>query len=173
MNITDLDQYKTGGYAPDYPGNIRVLYAPVDEVHQALVNLVRSAQSSLVIAMYGFDDQELADAIREKLHDPGVFVQLTLDSSQAGGVHERAILAEENYPASSIAIGRSERGAIMHLKRIVLDGLIVIGGSTNWSEGGEAKQDNELTVVVDRAVAAEARARIDAIHSHMLAVAKK
>ncbi len=166
--LTGLDQYKTGGWPHDYPPSIRVLYAPVDDVHGALLHLITSAKSSLIIAMYGFDDPNLADAIREKLADPTCYVQLTLDSSQAGGVHEREILAQENYPASCIAVGRSEKNQIMHLKRIVIDSLITIGGSTNWSDGGESKQDNELTVVADRAVAAEARARIDAIHAHML-----
>lgn len=169
--LDTLTQFKAGGWPHDYPPHVRVLYAPVDDVHGALLHLVESATTSLIVALYGFDDQELADVIRTKLADPTCYVQLTLDSSQAAGVHEREILAAENYPASSIAIGRSESGAIMHLKRIVLDGLITIGGSTNWSASGEGKQDNELTVVADRAVAAEARARIDQIHAHMLSVA--
>lgn len=173
MALRDVDFQALGNlkhtpYVPGYPTNTLTFYSPVDDVHGVLVKLVKSASKSLVIAMYGFDDQELADAIAEKLNDEHVHVQLTLDSSQAGGVHERKLLAQESYPASSVAVGRSEKGAIMHMKLLIVDGLDVVTGSTNWSDGGEAKQDNQLTVIRDPYVAAEARARVDAVHTNML-----
>lgn len=172
-DLTALSQYKTGGFPAGYPSGYRAFYSPVDRVHEVMRDVVASAQHSVIICMYGFDDDELADIIHAKLADPSIVVQLTLDSSQAAGKHERLILEREQYPASSVAIGRSERGAIVHLKLIVVDGEIVISGSTNLSGSGEGLQDNICEVIQDPFVAAEARSRIDAIHQHILQAAAR
>lgn len=168
VSLANLDEFRSTPTPANYPPNIRRLYSPIDKVHDALAHLLRFAEQSIVVAMFGFDDPDLAAILDGKLRSPHCYVQLTLDSSQAGGVHERALLNTEAYPSNSIAIGRSEHGAIMHLKQIVIDGYYTICGSTNWSTGAEVKQDNEITVIADHVIAAEARTRMDCIHANIL-----
>lgn len=167
LAITDLDQFKTTPVVAGYPVNFRRFYAPVDQVKPALAYILAAAQHSLIISMYGFDDPDLADIIKQKLADENVFVQLTLDKSQAAGAHEKLLLEKENYPASSIAIGTSEHHRIIHMKLFVVDSLFTVAGSTNLSVSGETLQDNEMTVHQDPFVAAEATNRLNHLHAYV------
>jgi phosphatidylserine/phosphatidylglycerophosphate/cardiolipin synthase-like enzyme len=121
--------------------------------------------------MYGYDDDELDAIIREKLDEPYVYVQMSLDKSQAGGKHEKEILSKwsnEEF-GNSIAIGTSSvKHAISHLKVLVVDGVYTVMGSTNWSISGESEQDNQLTLSRNAVVAAELRAVLDLNHDWML-----
>jgi phosphatidylserine/phosphatidylglycerophosphate/cardiolipin synthase-like enzyme len=132
--------------------------------------LLASTQKSIVLNMYGYDDDELNDIIMSKLNDEHVYVQMSLDKSQAGGVHERQLLAKWNNDliGNSIAIGQSTKGAISHMKIVIVDGVYTVRGSTNWSLAGEQKQDNELTVHNNAVIAAETRAELDRNHDAML-----
>jgi phosphatidylserine/phosphatidylglycerophosphate/cardiolipin synthase-like enzyme len=163
-NFADLAKYAARPFPLGYPVDSHVtLYAPDDNLHGALGFLIDAVEHSLSLAMYGFDDDTLATSILRKLQDPKIYVQLVLDSSQAAGAHEKALLATMNYPSNTVVIGRSEKGAIMHLKTGSIDGLQCFSGSTNWSDSGEGKQDNELTFVQEPLIAFRTRHKIDLI----------
>jgi phosphatidylserine/phosphatidylglycerophosphate/cardiolipin synthase-like enzyme len=164
QNFSDLVAFAASPFDTGYPVNDHItLYSPEDNVHGALSHLIESATSSIALAVYGFDDDALATAILRKLQDEKVYVLLVLDSSQAAGKHEAALLKTVNFPTNSVVIGRSEKNAIMHEKLMVVDGLDSVDGSTNWSESGESKQDNSLVITRHPLVAARARTRIDRI----------
>lgn len=168
MQLTDLDKFKKSGFLPGYPVNFRKFFSPVDDVHGALKMVLDSAYHSLIIAMYGYDDDELHHIILGKCINPNIYVSMALDSSQAGGKHERTLLQSDvDVISTHVVTGRSERGAIMHMKAVVVDGLWIIDGSTNWSTSGETKQDNQLTITQDAVAAAELTSRIMIIHDHM------
>jgi phosphatidylserine/phosphatidylglycerophosphate/cardiolipin synthase-like enzyme len=164
-----LDAFRAVPRAHGYPDNLHHLFAPVDQVHAALVALCSSASVSIAGAMYGWDDDEIDALFRGKLDNAHIPVTLALDKTQAGGIHERTILARwrPDLVGNAVVIGQSAKHAISHDKMIVLDGLVTVAGSTNLSDSGESKQNNEATIVWDAVFAAEARARIDLIHDQM------
>jgi phosphatidylserine/phosphatidylglycerophosphate/cardiolipin synthase-like enzyme len=156
-----------------YPEDFRTFWSPRDNVHGMLVSLLSSTQHSLVLNMYGYDDEELDAIIHDKLLSEHIYVQMSLDKTQAGGKSESALLqkwfALNHSLGASIAVGTSAVGhAISHLKICIVDGIYTIRGSTNWSLSGEGKQDNELTLSRNAVIAAETRAVLDLNHDWML-----
>jgi phosphatidylserine/phosphatidylglycerophosphate/cardiolipin synthase-like enzyme len=168
----DLAQYKAEKrFLDGYPPDQRSFFSPRDDVHPLLASLLAGAQHSLVLNMYGYDDDELDGIIRAKLDEDHVYVQMSLDKSQSGGKHESAILKEWSNSdfGNSIAIGTSSvHHAISHLKVLIVDGVYTVTGSTNWSISGEAEQDNQLTLNRNAVVASELRAILDLNHDWML-----
>lgn len=170
LSWAGLGQYKrVGVFGDTYPSLMRRFFAPGDDVHGVLMAVLSSARLSVAGSMYGYDDDEVNALLLKHAHDPLLPVQLALDKSQAGGVHEKALVAEwpHDVIGNSLVIGQSVKHAINHLKLFVIDGVYTIGGSTNLSTGGEASQNNELIVVMDPTYAAESRAKIDLCISEM------
>ena len=171
FNWDNLAQYKAEGrFLDGYPDDERTFFAPRDNVHGLLVAVIGSAQHSIVVNMFGYDD-ELNKIIQTKLADQNVYVQMSLDRSQSTTAHEKQILASWNNNAfgNSIAVGTSSvHNAISHLKIVIVDGVYTVKGSTNWSLSGEQQQDNELTLSRNAVIAAETRAVLDLNHDFML-----
>jgi phosphatidylserine/phosphatidylglycerophosphate/cardiolipin synthase-like enzyme len=168
----DLAAYKAEKrFLDGYPPDQRTFFSPRDEIHPMLASLLAGAQHSLVLNMYGYDDDELDAIIRQKLGEEHVYVQMSLDKSQAAGKHEKEILAGWSNTdfGNSIAIGTSSvKHAISHLKVLIVDGVYTVTGSTNWSISGESEQDNQLTLSRNAVIASEMRAVLDLNHDWML-----
>ena len=78
-----LAQYKAEGrFLDGYPDDERTFFAPRDNVHGLLVAVLGSAQHSIVVNMFGYDDDELNKIIQGKLTDQKVYVQMSLDRSE-------------------------------------------------------------------------------------------
>lgn len=139
FHLDDLRWFtREKSFAADDSPDFRVLYAGRDDIHGALKYLLARCSRSLRFNMFGYDDDELDQIIRGLVASEHVFVQGTLDRSQASGVHERKILAGwSSTMRSSFAIGQSATHQISHTKGGVIDGVVAWEGSTNWSTSGE------------------------------------
>lgn len=141
FDLDELGQFtREGEFSPQDSYDYRVLYVGRDDVHGALKYVLERCKRSLVFNMFGYDDDELDAVIRWLIEDDGVYVQGTLDKSQAAGVHERKIVAAwDEKVRASFAIGQSATRQISHTKGGVLDGVLAWEGSTNWSVSGEGE----------------------------------
>ena len=132
------EQVLNPGYGQGY-----LFFVSRDNVHGIILQLLQQEKLGIIGNMFGFDDEELNKAIMDKFAQPSVQVQITLDKSQAGGVHEKNIVAADQKQDStdfnnSFAIGESATHQISHTKGFVLLGQgIYFEGSTNWSSSGE------------------------------------
>ena len=172
-DITVLDQFRTVPIPPGYPTDRRTFYSPRDNSHACLNFVLGSAQSSIALSMYGFTDPTLL-ATLVGLVKAGLTTLVVLDSSQLTGPTEKANVApllalRATCPNLRLSVGTSEDDAIMHHKSGVIDGTVIFTGSTNWSDSGEEKQDNQLTCAISPAESADLIARIEAIYAYQIA----
>lgn len=172
--------YLTPGYGDHY-----LFFVGRDDVHSVLLRLITAETMRFRLNMFGYDDDEINTAILTLMGNPNVAVQGTLDKSQAGGVHERALLAADvaNDPAfyNSFTVGTSATHQISHTKGGVLTAQgLAFEGSTNWSASGEGTgikldptakpapgykaQNNTLLVSANPVFNARFAARLDVEH---------
>lgn len=118
-----------------------------------LISLIDSANSSVFVAVYTFTRGDLADAlIRARLR----------------GVDVRVIIEEENVAArgseferlrdSGVDVRIDGNSRLMHHKFMVIDGVIVVTGSYNFSAAAEDGNDENIVVIWDRSVASQYQA---------------
>ncbi|MFE4469539.1 hypothetical protein ACFRFH_12060 [Leifsonia sp. NPDC056824] len=184
LRLAQFGQFTPEGTLQPGYGDHYVFFVGRDDVHSILLWLLTHETLALRLNMFGYDDEELNDAIVDLIGRPSIFVQGTLDRSQASGVHERKILlanqAEPDWSASFV-VGQSTTHQISHTKGGVLSGLgIGFEGSTNWSASGEGTgvslkadvanpagfkaQNNTLLLSTNPVYLSRFSARLDAEH---------
>jgi hypothetical protein len=143
FTLDDLAAYTAEqAFGPTASPDFRVFYVGRDDVHGVLMHLYTRVSLSVKMNMFGYDDDDLNKVLMGLVQNPSVMVQVTLDKSQSGGVHEKAILASDMAQdaagcANDFVVGQSATSQISHTKGGVLDGIVAFEGSTNWSSSGE------------------------------------
>jgi hypothetical protein len=131
-----------GQLTPGY-GDHHLFFVGRDDVHGILHYLIPRETLSLKLNMFGYDDDELNADIMALFKSPSIHVQISLDRSQAGGVHEKELIALDQQLdpqdfLTSFCILQSETHQISHTKGGVLASQgFAFEGSTNWSASGE------------------------------------
>jgi hypothetical protein len=146
FSLDDLAQFHAVPLPPTASAEYRTFYVGWDDVHGVLKYLHQlPGTTRYTMNMFGFDDAELNDLVMKLVRDPMCLATITLDRSQAGGVHEKRLLDGDKHLdpvafAAHIAIGQSATHSISHTKGGVIrssGGAVAWEGSTNWSTDGE------------------------------------
>jgi hypothetical protein len=143
FTLAELAQFtKEATYSTNASKDVHLFYVGRDDVHDILKYVLSRVSVSLYLNMFGFDDDELNNILMTKALDPSVTMLITLDKSQANGVHEKALIAaDQKYNLAAydthFVVGNSLTNQISHTKGFVADGRVAAEGSTNWSNSGE------------------------------------
>jgi hypothetical protein len=186
-----LGQFTPEGELSRGHGDSYLFMVGRDDVHGILHFLLSRETLSCKLSMFGFADEELNADLMALMVNPSIHTQVSLDRSQAGGVHERKIIEldqklDSEAFAESFCILQSATHQINHTKGFVLASQgIGAEGSTNWSASGEGtgislkadvknpvgfkSQNNTLLVSTNPVFLARFAARLDVEHQVGLA----
>ena len=90
--LEDLAPFtKEGTFSRNASRDFHLFYVGRDDVHGILKYLLSRATHALYLNMFGYDDEELNAECMRCAVDRSIATVITLDKTQAGGVHERLI----------------------------------------------------------------------------------
>ncbi len=126
----------------------RVYFSPDDECTDTIVKEINSAQSEILLQAYAFTSEEIAAAL-VRAHKKGVHVEIILDKSNRSA----------KYTAGDVTAGMGiptyidSRHAIANNKIMVIDGIIVVTGSFNFTKAAEEKNAENILIIRNKDLA--------------------
>lgn len=130
-------------YAP-----VEVFFSPNDGATAAIIREIDRARSEILVQAYSFTSAPIAKALL-KAYKRGVKVQTILDKSQRSQRYSSASFLTN----SGIPTYIDEKHAIAHNKIILIDRVVVITGSFNFTKAAEEKNAENLLIVRSKELA--------------------
>jgi phospholipase D len=126
--------------SPPPPPTYDVYFSPKGGCAQAVIHWIGRANQSIHVLMFIFSLDSVADALISA-HKRGVEVKLVLDKSQS--YSEFAALK-----AAGIEVRNDTNWeGIMHNKIAIIDHVIVLTGSFNWTDTADNSNNENLIVI--------------------------
>ena len=127
---------------------VKVHFCPQDSCADAVKKELEKANSSILFAAYSFTSSEMANELILKSRE-GVRVSGVIEKSTAGSSYSKdKVLAANGIP---VLLESSKR--LMHHKFFVINGTTVITGSFNPTENANSRNDENIIIIVNAAVA--------------------
>lgn len=139
------------------PASAEVYFCPEDDCLGALIGVLGGAEESIHCAVYIITLQELADVLVDQ-RARGVDVRIVMEEDYIGSKYSKFFYLRDN----GVGVVRKEgeggeddesNWGQMHNKFCVVDGKVVVTGSANWSGNGMWRNNENVLVVMDKAIA--------------------
>jgi phosphatidylserine/phosphatidylglycerophosphate/cardiolipin synthase-like enzyme len=135
-----------------FPGttSYSVCFTPGQNCTQEVVDLINSAQKTLLIQAYGFTSAPILKAVVEA-HNQGVDVRVILDKSQyskEGKYRSSTYLLNNGVP-----VWIDNKVTIAHNKVMVIDNRTIITGSFNFTQSAQKRNAENLLIIEDEGLA--------------------
>ena len=136
--------------------NARVKSADIEwtfegkDQEKLLIEVIKSAKSTLDIAIYSLTDPDIVGAIKDA-KKRGVSVRIITDKQQAGGKTQTEAL--KLLGSAGIPIKINSHSGLMHLKITIVDKKVATTGSFNYSKSASESNDEILMVIRNAEVA--------------------
>jgi phosphatidylserine/phosphatidylglycerophosphate/cardiolipin synthase-like enzyme len=132
------------------PATVDTCFVPAEPCAGRIVAAIDSARASIRVEAYGFSARPIIAALL-RAKDRGVDVAVLLDRSNEHG-HGSGLAAMQR---AGIPVWIDRVPGIAHVKAIIIDSRVVIGGSYNYTASAERRNVEDVTVTVSPEVAAE------------------
>jgi len=131
--------------------DVKNYFSPDDGVLNALVPLLNSAQQSIYFLAFSFTSNELGDIVREKAA-AGLTVQGVMEDEQ---VKSNQGTEYDPFKQAGLDVRIDGNDGQMHHKVFIIDEKIVVLGSYNFSQSAETRNDENILIIYDEAIAKE------------------
>lgn len=123
----------------------------VNDPKTLLLDAINEANNTLDIAIYNFEDKEIAQVILNA-HNRGVNVRIITDASKAKKNDQAAILNEFSQNNIDVKINTARK---MHLKTAIIDDRLIVTGSYNFTEASADENLEQLMILSNEELAQE------------------
>jgi phosphatidylserine/phosphatidylglycerophosphate/cardiolipin synthase-like enzyme len=133
------------------PAQIQVFFSPGGSPTSAIVETLKGAKKSIHAQAYNFTSSPIANALRQA-HKRGVKAEVILDKSQ---IENKTYSVATYLRRADITVYIDSEHAIAHNKVMIIDDLIVITGSFNFTRAAETVNAENLLIIRDAGLARE------------------
>lgn len=137
--------------ALSYPADVYPCFTPGNRCDIRLIDAIESAHSSIYVQAYQLTSKPIQDAIVDA-SKRGVKVELILDKSQARQKGYSPALFFHNM---QIPVWIDNKAAIAHNKVIIIDNMLVITGSYNFSRAAQYRNAENVVFIRSKDIAGE------------------